>query len=628
MVPHFRSDVAIMNGSAEGRHIRANPASCKAADGYPRAGASCENAPMSLARALRPPFRRDPARVSVILAVAAASVGAGLAGLAANETGTLDAAAALASGWILTVTGLLQWARGAAPRGTAPRGAAVAPGRGAAMQAGPLLAATGLAWLVAGWNTPAIGFAPAFGAGLLLYAAAPPLLAHAALAFPGRRLCRAEAAVLGLAYASAVGVLGVGSALVFDPVTLGCASCPANPFLAADAPGMYTGLNRAGIWLAIAWAPALIVVLVVQLARCGPALRAVKAPLTVSAACYLALVTWDSRLSLGAGFYGADLHTAEAAMLVAASASVWWTWLAARRTRGEMARLVVELAAAPAPGKLRDMLAARLGDPTLRLAYSLPDGRAVDADGKPVPLGGQPAGTLTPLSRDGREIALVTHRAGLFDDPALAAQVVAGSSLALENERLQAELNARLADLRASRARVAEAADAERRQRERDLHDGAQQHLTALLFAVGAARARADSAALEQAAAELRAAAAELRDLAGGVFPAVLADEGLAAAVQSLAERAPVRIVALPARRLRPAVETAAYFVIARAVPDSGELAVTGAIRDRRLEILLEGAADLDSSGDLFSAQDRVAAQDGDLTADGTGLIRVSLPCG
>jgi signal transduction histidine kinase len=578
---------------------------------------------MSLTRALRSPFRRHPPRTSIILTVVAAAAGAGLAGLPGNGAGTLEAAAGLAAGWLLTATGLLQWARSAAPRDATGEAE-----RRPVIHAGPLLAAAGLAWLVASWNTPAIGFAPAFGAGLVLYAAAPPLLAHAALAFPGRRLSRAEAYVLGLAYASATGVLGVGSALVFDPVTLGCASCPVNPLLATDAPGAYTGLNMAGIWLAIAWAPALIVLLIVQLARCGPALRAVKAPLTVSAACYLALVIWDARLSLGAGFYTPYLHTAEAAALAAASAAVWWTWLAARRTRGEMARLVVELAAAPAPGKLHDMLAARLGDPGLRLAYPLPDGRVVDAGGRVVALEGQPAGTVTLLSRQGCEIAWVTHRAGLFDDPALAGQIVAGSSLALENERLQAELNARLAELRASRARVAEAADAERRRRERDLHDGAQQHLTALLFALGAARAQADNAALQQAEPELRAAAAELRELARGVFPAVLADEGLAAAVQSLAERAPVRIVALPAGRLRPAVETAAYFIITRAVPETGELAVAAAVCDRRLEITLEGAADLGGEGDLSGARDRVAAQDGDLVTVGNGLIKVSLPCG
>jgi hypothetical protein len=112
------------------------------------------------------------------------------------------------------------------------------------------------------------------------------------------------------------------------------------------------------------------------------------------------------------------------------------------------------------------------------------------------------------------------------------------------------------------------------------------------------------------------------------VFPAELADEGLAAAVQSLAERAPVRIVALPAGRLRPAVETAAYFIITRAVPETGELAVAAAVCDRRLEITLEGAADLGGEGDLSGARDRVAAQDGDLVTVGNGLIKVSLPCG
>ena len=202
---------------------------------------------MSLAPTQRPPFRRHPGRVGVFLTVAAAGAGAGLAGLAVNGTGTLDAAAGLAAGWLLTATGLLQWARSAAPRDAAPPKAAEGPGRGPLIHAGPLLAAAGVAWLVAGWNTPAIGSAPAFGAGLILYAAAPPLLAHAALAFPGRRLSRIEAGVLGLAYVSAIGVLGVGSALVFDPVTQGCANCPANPFLAADAPGVYTGLNTAGI---------------------------------------------------------------------------------------------------------------------------------------------------------------------------------------------------------------------------------------------------------------------------------------------------------------------------------------------------------------------------------------------
>ena len=417
-------------------------------------------------------------------------------------------------------------------------------------------------------------------------------------------------------------MLGLLPALVFDPAAAGCVRCPANPLLVADAPGLYGGLNRAGIWLGLVWAPLLIGLLARQLARCTPALRTVKAPLTVTASIYLALVTWDYWLGVNAGFLAASLRTAEAVTLIAVAAAVWWTWILARRTRGEMTRLVVELAGSPEPGKLRDMMAATLGDPTLRLAYPLPDGGFVDAEGRPVTVDDeQKTTTVTPLLRDGRTIAVLTHRAGLFDDPALADEVVAGSSLALENERLQAELNARLTELRASRARIAEAGDAERRRLERDLHDGAQQHLAALLLSVGVARIRSDNAMLERAEEELRAAAAELRTLARGVFPAILADEGLAAAVESLAEETPVRIVALPATRLSQAVETAAYFVIARAVPDKGTLTVTAVLHDDRLVITLEGA------GALAGARDRIAALDGQLATDADGLIRVSLPC-
>jgi signal transduction histidine kinase len=550
-----------------------------------------ENAAMSLARAARP-------------ALWPAGLVVGVVSVAVGRLGAFEAASELAAGWLVIATGLLFWARRPAS------------------QAGPLLAVAGLAWLLVSWNTPAIGSAPGFAIGLSLYAVAPPLLAQAALAFPGGRPSPIEAAGLGLAYAATAGVLGLLPALVFDPAAAGCVRCPANPLLVAGAPGLYGGLNRAGIWLGLVWAPLLIGLLARQLARCTPALRTVKTPVTVTAIIYLALVTWDYWLGLYAGFLAASLRTAEAVTLVAVAAAVWWTWILARRTRAEMTRLVVELAGSPEPGKLRDMMAATLGDPALRLAYPLPDGGFVDAEGTPVTVDDeQKTTTVTPLLRDGRTIAVLTHRAGLFDDPALADEVVAGSSLALENERLQAELNAQLTELRASRARIAEAGDAERRRLERDLHDGAQQHLAALLLSVGVARIRSDNPILERAEEELRAAAAELRTLARGVFPAILADEGLAAAVESLAEETRVRIVALPARRLSQAVETAAYFVIARAVPDKGTMTVTAVLRDDRLAITLEGA------GALADARDRIAALDGQLATDADGLIRVSLPC-
>ena len=164
----------------------------------------------------------------------------GLVSVAVGGLGPFDAASELAAGWLVIATGLLFWARRPAS------------------QAGPLLAAAGLAWLLVSWNTPAIGSAPGFAIGLSLYAVAPPLLAQAALAFPGGRPSRIEAAGLGLAYAATAGVLGLLPALVFDPAAQGCVRCPANPLFLTDAPGLYGGLNRAGIWLGLVWAPLLI----------------------------------------------------------------------------------------------------------------------------------------------------------------------------------------------------------------------------------------------------------------------------------------------------------------------------------------------------------------------------------
>jgi signal transduction histidine kinase len=132
---------------------------------------------------------------------------------------------------------------------------------------------------------------------------------------------------------------------------------------------------------------------------------------------------------------------------------------------------------------------------------------------------------------------------------------------------------------------------------------------------------RSDDAMLATVENELRAAAEELQTLARGIFPAILADEGLAAAVESLAEEARVRIVALPTARLGQAVETAAYFVIARAVPEEGILTVTAVLQEDRLVITLQGA------GTVTSARDRIAALDGRLETDLGGLIRVELPC-
>jgi signal transduction histidine kinase len=228
----------------------------------------------------------------------------------------------------------------------------------------------------------------------------------------------------------------------------------------------------------------------------------------------------------------------------------------------------------------------------------------------------------------------------LLDDAGQVAEVAAAARLALENERLQAETRALLQDLRDSRARVIAAGDAERRRLERDLHDGAQQRLVGLSLSLrlarGALGGEPDPALLRKldtAEAEVRAALAELRDLAAGIFPAVLADEGLAAALETLADdaRIPVTIAALADDRLAPEVEAAGYFVVTEALRRRGvrALTVAAARRDGRLvvEVATDGEVD-----DLIDARDRVGALDGTFeiarSDDGSARIRAEIPCG
>jgi signal transduction histidine kinase len=243
--------------------------------------------------------------------------------------------------------------------------------------------------------------------------------------------------------------------------------------------------------------------------------------------------------------------------------------------------------------------------------------------------------------RDGAQVALLTHKPGLLDDGALVEELVAGARLGLENERLHAELLAQLADLRASRARVVATGDAERRRLERDLHDGAQQRLVALTLGLRTARIHLETepdpdpiliARVQQAEDQLRDAIAALRKLAAGIFPAVLADEGLAAAVDALAEESEerLRVVRVPEERLAPTVETAAYRLIAETVTQAhGQPVTLTAFTDDGL-LVIELESDHIPS-DPTELEDRVGALDGTLelahAVSGRARITAEIPC-
>jgi signal transduction histidine kinase len=202
---------------------------------------------------------------------------------------------------------------------------------------------------------------------------------------------------------------------------------------------------------------------------------------------------------------------------------------------------------------------------------------------------------------------------------------------AAEVHRLNAELQVRLEELAASRARIVAAGDVERRRLERNLHDGAQQRLVALALSLRIAMAKLESdpeaahATLVGAGEELARALDELREIARGLHPAVLTDRGLRAAVEMLAGRAPVpvEIVEVPDERLREAVEAAAYYLIAEALTNvaryasASSVCVRIAARDDHLLVEITddgvGGADASSGSGLRGLADRVEALGGTL---------------
>jgi signal transduction histidine kinase len=312
---------------------------------------------------------------------------------------------------------------------------------------------------------------------------------------------------------------------------------------------------------------------------------------------------------------------------------------------------VIELERTP-PGRVRDALARVLGDPSLELALWLPDRQTyADGEGRRVELPEPGSGrAVTLLGPAAAPVVALVHDPALLERRALLASAGAAARLALENERLQAQLRAQLAELRASRARMVSAGDEERRRLERDLHDGAQQRLLSLGLALQLARAKlgpdADGAAdlLAEADDELRAALDELRELARGIHPAVLTEQGLGPAVSSLADRSPVpvTIASLPERRLPAPAEAAAYFIVSEALANVAKYAHASSVRVNVAEtnggVLVDvdddgvGGADPARGSGLRGLADRVHALDGQLTVDsppGHGThLHAAIPCG
>ena len=263
------------------------------------------------------------------------------------------------------------------------------------------------------------------------------------------------------------------------------------------------------------------------------------------------------------------------------------------------------------------------------------------------------AGRPVDLPRDNRAVTQLADVAAIVHDPELDPDLVesagAAARLALHNARLQADVRAQLDKVQESRRRIVTAGDEQRRKIERDLHDGAQQRLVALALELRIAQRQLGDEnpeieqVLAQAVGELQVAVEELRELARGVHPAVLTEEGLAGALESLASRTPlpVQIDASPEDRLPGEIEAAAYFVVCEAIANAvkharaTQIRVSAERRNGRLFIEVAddgvgGAIENDGSG-LRGLVDRVEAHGGTLRVEsepgqGTRVIG-ELPC-
>ena len=319
---------------------------------------------------------------------------------------------------------------------------------------------------------------------------------------------------------------------------------------------------------------------------------------------------------------GRPLLAAYEAVIVLLAAGLTADLLWGRWAQGLVTALVVDLGDPAAAGTLRARLAHTLGDPTLTVGYWVTgqDGY-VDETGLPLELPAGDRGRAVRLIDDaGAPLAALIHDPAILNDPALLTDIAAATRLAVANARLQAQIRAKVAQVSASRRRLVEAADEQRRQLERDLHEGAEKRLTKIAELLAGC-----SPPFAEITAGLGAARAELRELAHGIHPATLTDAGLHAALQELAARSPAPVeLTIPPRRWPTTTEAAAYFLCSEALANTAKYAqashvsvlITSNDDALRVEIADDGTGGADAAGGsgLRGLADRVEALGGRLT--------------
>lgn len=537
---------------------------------------------------------------------------------------------------------------------TAVAAGLIAWGRPRSKRIGMLMTGLGFAVLVRPWqysHDPTV-----FTLGFLLSELNLALFVHVTFAYPfGRVTDRLERWFVAVGYGVAL-FFPFATLLVYDGLAPLNYVPPGTESViqVATSDRLVELLQDGFVILGYGVLAAIFVVLVVRkLVRATHRMRRILLPLVLAAAVAAMRALWEA-LSVFVSPPPAivdRLYWWQVAGQVALPIALLAGLLSSRLAQANVADLVRELDHV-APREVPGALSRALGDPSLQVAYWLPErGEYADADGRPVALPEESADrAVTVLEHDGEPIAALLHDPGLRADPELVEAAGAAARLALENARLHAEVQAQLAQVQESRIRIVEAGDEQRRKIERDIHDGAQQRLVALALELRTAQRKLGSdvdpevaAVLDQAVGELQAAVAELRELARGVHPAILAEEGLGAALESVAARTPipVRMTSAPEGRLAPEIEAAAYYVaceaLANAVKHADATGVT--ISADRMDGMLvvevvddgRGGAEIGAGSGLRGLADRVEAYGGRFVVTsppgGGTRVRAELPC-
>jgi len=496
---------------------------------------------------------------------------------------------------------------------------------------GPLFIA--LSWIYGLTALMAFQDSTAYSVGRLATAVVNVFVVYVFLAFPGGRLRDWESRAVAT-------VAALGTLVLWAPVALGstffpvggilarCAhACPPNAFKSFDlASGAAQGLSRAA---SIVTGVALVVAAAVMLTRLAHASALRRRTYALPALC-LAWGGAAAALSAVLRQMGGNTPAALTIGWIAApafAAAPYALLLGQGRSRlraeSAMRDTTARIAHHEPQADVRAALSEALDDPNLEIAYWAPEiGGYVDGDGHRFELRDVAPSSVTEIAGDGRPVAAIVHDPALDDTPGLVEAAADAALLALDNSRLEAELHGAIDELRASRARIVQASEAERKRLEQDLHDSAQQRLVALRVRLGLVEDRAAELSEELRSTiaslgeETQEAIDSLRAIAQGIYPPLLAGSGLGRALraEALHMPLPVHVAAAEVGRSSPETEAAVYFCCLEALQNAAKHA--GA--DVRITIELHR-----HEGDLeFSVRDGGSGFDVAATP-GTGLTNM-----